>query len=235
MMNPTEYFEQSKIAWRRAGEFPANKEDHYPDHAWAHWMNAGHASGQIVLEYGCGGGSDTLSYLRRGYSVRACDIVPENIAVARARIEEHRMFGLAHEWQPFAKTALLTESYPLPFNDDQFDVVHCHGVLHHIPDPAPVVAEFFRVLKPGGIASIMLYTEVLFEVHREKVIELKAEHGISATEAFSWCTDGPGTPYARAYGEADGARLLEEAGFVVEATATYEGRIFRTYRGRKPA
>ncbi len=39
----------------------------------------------------------------------------------------------------------------LPFEDDFFDVAHCHNVLMHIPDTQSVLAEVKRVLKPGGI------------------------------------------------------------------------------------
>ena len=41
----------------------------------------------------------------------------------------------------------------LPFEDDYFDVAHCHAVLMHVPDTGGVLAEVMRVLKPGGIIS----------------------------------------------------------------------------------
>ena len=38
----------------------------------------------------------------------------------------------------------------IPFAEDQFDLVICTQVLEYIPEPATVIAEIHRVLKPGG-------------------------------------------------------------------------------------
>jgi SAM-dependent methyltransferase len=38
----------------------------------------------------------------------------------------------------------------LPFEDDSFDLVLGHAVLHHLPDLDRAFAEFHRVLAPGG-------------------------------------------------------------------------------------
>jgi len=38
----------------------------------------------------------------------------------------------------------------LPFLQNQFDLVICTQVLQYVPEPARVVTEMFRVLKPGG-------------------------------------------------------------------------------------
>lgn len=46
---------------------------------------------------------------------------------------------------------VVTEAEVLPFEDQSFDVVLGHAVLHHIPDLDQAFSEFFRVLKPGGM------------------------------------------------------------------------------------
>jgi SAM-dependent methyltransferase len=38
-----------------------------------------------------------------------------------------------------------------------YDAVFSIGVLHHIPDPGPVVASAFRALRPGGLLGVWLY------------------------------------------------------------------------------
>ena len=45
----------------------------------------------------------------------------------------------------------------LPFEDDTFDVVFSHGVLHHVPDIDGGQREIHRVLKPGGELIVMVY------------------------------------------------------------------------------
>jgi ubiquinone/menaquinone biosynthesis C-methylase UbiE len=47
-------------------------------------------------------------------------------------------------------TTVVTEAEQLPFEDESFDLVLGHAVLHHIPDLGRAFAEFRRVLRPGG-------------------------------------------------------------------------------------
>jgi SAM-dependent methyltransferase len=42
----------------------------------------------------------------------------------------------------------------LRFGDGDFDVVVCHTVLCHVPEPERVLAEAFRVLRPGGVLAV---------------------------------------------------------------------------------
>jgi ubiquinone/menaquinone biosynthesis C-methylase UbiE len=44
----------------------------------------------------------------------------------------------------------LADAKNLPFGDGSFAAVMSNSIVHHIPDPATVIAEMFRVLQPGG-------------------------------------------------------------------------------------
>ncbi|MGH2379287.1 MAG: methyltransferase domain-containing protein [Candidatus Limnocylindria bacterium] len=46
---------------------------------------------------------------------------------------------------------VLGDARSLPFADESFDVVLSGGLLEHFRDPAPVLAEMARVLRPGGL------------------------------------------------------------------------------------
>jgi SAM-dependent methyltransferase len=43
-----------------------------------------------------------------------------------------------------------TEAAELPFEDESFDIVFGHAILHHLPDLDAAFDEFLRVLRPGG-------------------------------------------------------------------------------------
>ena len=46
---------------------------------------------------------------------------------------------------------LVADALNLPFSNESFDVVICSQIYEHVPDPAKMVEEIFRVLKRGGI------------------------------------------------------------------------------------
>lgn len=206
--------------WAIAQTYPTTKEEVYPDHARAHGFDQ--AKGK-VLEYGCGGGSDTMSLLRRGAEVWYADIVHGNVELTHQRVDD-----LGHD--EIAHPVFLDETTPLPFSNNFFNMVTCHGVAHHIVDPKPLIEEFHRVLAPAGGLYLMLYTEKLHEYFKQKIGELVVEHGISENKAFAWCTDAEGSPWADWYTEERGRALLEECGFNVKDTVEYSDRYFRTFQ-----
>jgi SAM-dependent methyltransferase len=94
-----------------------------------------------ALDAGAGTGRHALKLARRGMDVTAFDQSPEMLAHARQAAERE---GLRIEF----RLGALEDA--LPFETDAFDLVVCALALLHVADFAPVVAEFFRVLKPGG-------------------------------------------------------------------------------------
>ncbi|MRG93194.1 methyltransferase domain-containing protein [Polyangium spumosum] len=56
---------------------------------------------------------------------------------------------LPEDWVPNV-TFLQGDAHALPFEDGSFDVVYCRFVLEHVADPARVLQEMHRVLRPGG-------------------------------------------------------------------------------------
>src|SRR4051812_32628491 len=94
------------------------------------------------LEIGSGTGYFSLNLLQIGAieSLTATDISPgilERLASTAAGL------GLQVE-------TVQTEAEVLPFEDESFDLVFGHAVLHHIPDLDRAFSEFRRVLRPGG-------------------------------------------------------------------------------------
>ncbi len=208
--------------WQCAQKFPQSKESVYPEHTEAQEFDRWHDVD--VLEYGCGGGSDTISYLRRGNRVRFVDVVASNVECSRHRVEAA---GLSSGAQG---VVLATSDDFSAFEDATFDVVSSHGVLHHVSEPLPVLQQMRRVIKPAGSLYVMLYTEHLHERCRTG-IEGLVKGGMTETEAFCYMTDG-GACYARPYTEAEARELLSKAGFEVTSLLEWNARDFRTYRGK---
>jgi ubiquinone/menaquinone biosynthesis C-methylase UbiE len=94
------------------------------------------------LEIGSGTGYFSLNLMQLGVVERltATDISPGML---------DRLSGTAADLGLEVRTQ-VTEAEELPFEDESFDLVFGHAVLHHIPDLDRAFAEFRRVLRPGG-------------------------------------------------------------------------------------
>jgi ubiquinone/menaquinone biosynthesis C-methylase UbiE len=94
------------------------------------------------LEIGSGTGYFTLNLLLAGTIGEATctDISPGMLSALSANAER---LGLD-------VTTVATDAEKLPFEDESFDLVIGHAILHHIPDLARAFREFARVLAPGG-------------------------------------------------------------------------------------
>jgi ubiquinone/menaquinone biosynthesis C-methylase UbiE len=94
------------------------------------------------LEIGAGTGYFSLNLLQTGVVREATctDISPGMLATLERNAEQLNL----------AVQTAACDAAELPFDDDSFDLVLGHAVLHHLPDLDRSFAEFRRVLKPGG-------------------------------------------------------------------------------------
>jgi SAM-dependent methyltransferase len=97
------------------------------------------------LEIGAGTGYFSLNLLKQGILTRVtCTDVSAGML--------ETLSGSAERLGLNVETAVC-DAEALPFENDSFDVVFGHAVLHHIPDLAQAFREFRRVLKPGGVIA----------------------------------------------------------------------------------
>ena len=102
--------------------------------------------GARVADVGAGTGRFVLALL----DAEAKEVVAVEPSEAIHVIEE-KTHGLEHK-----VTLCHTTGDKIPGNND-FDFIISIGVLHHIPDPRPVIQAAYRALKPGGKLIIWLY------------------------------------------------------------------------------
>lgn len=104
--------------------------------------------GGKVLEYGFGSGTNLLYLLERGYTVEGLDASIEAVRLVERKLAQHP------ELAPRARVAHVpANATRLPFADAAFDFVDCISVLSLLgsrPRVEHLLAEFHRVLKPGG-------------------------------------------------------------------------------------
>jgi arsenite methyltransferase len=150
--------------WAQELSYPEPELSHVPDatvESFAgvanHWLLGRIQAGSVVLDLGCGAGTDLLIAAQMtgpGGQAIGVDMTPPMLARARASARAMSLDNVElHE--------SLIESLPLP--DESVDVVISNGVIDLVPDKDVVFDEIDRVLRPGGrlqLADVIIHTEV---------------------------------------------------------------------------
>jgi SAM-dependent methyltransferase len=105
------------------------------------------SAGRVVVEVGCGIGTDGTRFLQGGATYIGLDESDTAVKTARQTFD---LLGLGGE-------VVAADATALPIREVAVDVVYSNGVLHHVDDTAAAVAEIHRVLRPGGHCVVMLY------------------------------------------------------------------------------
>jgi ubiquinone/menaquinone biosynthesis C-methylase UbiE len=146
----------------------------------------------VVVDVGCGFGR-SLPKLRARFDpgvLIGIDIDPESLREAAAHAGASR--------------ALLVEasSSRLPLADGSCDLLFCHQTFHHLVEQERALAEFMRVLKPGGL---LLFAESMRRYIHSWTIRLLFRHPMEVQRSAS-----------------EYLGMLRDAGFVVpESSISY--------------
>ncbi len=104
----------------------------------------------VALDAACGTGRYAEILAGRGHRVIGVDSSPDMLARARTKVPQGEF--------------LLGDLTELPVADAEVDLVVCALALTHVPALEPVMAEFARVLRPGGHL-------VIADMHPERVAQ----------------------------------------------------------------
>lgn len=163
-------------------------------------------AGQRLLEVGCGMGTDLLQFAGGGAQVTGVDLTPRSIEISRHHLSLYGQTG------DFA----INDAEKLPFRDQSFDVVYSNGVLHHTPDTGGAVREIHRVLRPGGLARVMLYYRHSWNYWVEIVLHrgllrgqlLRGQSAEDIMSRYVEVNEGQGRPLVKVYSRGQARELF---------------------------
>ena len=195
-------------------------------------------TGDIVLDLGSGGGIDVLLSARRvGATGKAygLDMTDDMLELARRNAAEAGVQNVE-----FLKGQI--EAIPLP--DNSVDVVISNCVINLSGDKRSVLAEAFRVLRPGGrfaVSDVVVRGEVPPVVRRSMELWVGCVAGaLEENEFKSLLTDvgfeGADIEPTRIYRSEDARMFLTEAGIDVDANIEHiDGKFMAGFiRATKP-
>lgn len=169
-----------------------------------------------MLDIGCSIGQATT---------RLKDLYPDaevwGLDVGLPLIRYAHMRAVEHGKDVHFKQALAEDS---GFADDQFDMVLSYILFHEVPVPkmAEILAETFRILRPGGVFSIYEFPNDMGQ----------------APPGFRFMIDNDSRdncePYSPAFVTCDFKGMLEAAGFVVEQGPAVSNKFLQSLVATKP-
>jgi len=139
--------------WRRSMSDAANNDAHKRNLILGRTKFARYPiQGKTLLECGCGAGNDTEILVSLGlaevHSFDLSNAVEEAVPlVDQARRQGTRLV--------LSQASILSIPYP----DRSFDIVYCHRVLQHTPDPEVSLRALCAKVKPGGILFVHCYQD----------------------------------------------------------------------------
>jgi arsenite methyltransferase len=195
-------------------------------------------AGETVLDLGSGGGIDVLLSAKRvGPAGKAygLDMTDEMLALAH---ENQRKAGVANV--EFLKGEI--ENIPLP--DDSVDVIISNCVINLSADKDRVLAEAFRVLRPGGriaVSDVVVRGEVPSAIRRSVELWMGCVAGALEDDEYRGKLAKAGfeaidVEPTRIYKVEDARAFLEKAGLDAETIAPQvDGKFMSAFiRARKP-
>jgi len=165
--------------------------------AFGHFTDRPISAGMKVLDFGCGWGRILRLFMK--------DIRPENLYGIDSTT---RFLMEARRCNPALNFLSCGMAPPVPFTDGSFDLIVSFSVFSHLDEylAGQWIAEFHRLLAPGGLAIITTQSRRFIDFCAEQRLKrasgIRLEHGWHEARADSF------TDEARAHARYDAGRFL---------------------------
>ena len=170
-------------------------------------------AGKKVLEVGVGQGVDHYMFAKNGAHLHGVDLTPKHCEITKLFLETFNLTSDIHN----------SDACELPFPDASFDHVYSCGVLLLIEKIDLAIAEIWRVLRPGGTATIMLYNKRSIHYWLKTRFyygwALQEDHFFGKETVDDWYTDGICYPKVWHYQPSDLPRLFRKFTSIAYQTA----------------
>ena len=177
----------------------------FGDYAVAHRVTEAERLARMVsaglndraVDLACGPGTLALRFAHHVLWICGLDLTPAILALARNNAKKDGLSNLF---------CVLGDAQALPFGDGSLDIAVTSYSLHHISDPAKVLNEMARVVKPGGRVGVL----DIVVPEDPKIRELN--HRIEYTRDHS---------HSRSLSRSDFEKIFSAAGLHIVATEVH--------------
>ncbi len=169
------YWDKNVANWKIAADLEAGTQPFFEEveryrfdklHYLPNYVDYKAYAGQSVLDVGCGLGTDLSLFARGGAVTTGVDLSKKAIEFASKNFA----------WRGLQGEFAQMDGEALAFDDNSFDFVYCHTVLHFTANPAEMIKEIRRVLKPGGSALLMTINRSSWLYALHKIAGLKIDY-----------------------------------------------------------
>ena len=167
-------------------------------------------------------GADHQRFAAAGAKLTGIDLTERAVTHARRRLA---LFGCTSELS-------TGDAESLRFASGSFDVVYSWGVIHHSPDTPRAVAEIHRVLRPGGVAKVMIYHtwSLVGYMLWVRYALLRLRPWMSLAQIYARYLESPGT---KAYSVREARRLFAAFADVQIETVLTHGDLLESAAGQR--
>lgn len=152
--------------------FSAINSEIYPSHIEPDEMGVKDNTTNILIA-GCGTGIQIIEATRyENCEITAIDLSNSSISYAKRKVEEYGLENIKLFEMDILKIKQLKQ---------EFELIECSGVLHHMKNPTVGLSNLLKVLKPNGYMKLGLYSKYAREMIT-KVRELINKEGIESTK-----------------------------------------------------